>query len=65
MCSRIHLVWVGAHSIPFEVDPKPKATLMLSRRIGLDLAACLLSLVSVWPVLLVQEKCWPEIETQA
>ena len=29
------------------------------------LAACLLSLVSIWCLLFAQGECWPEIETQA
>mgnify|MGYP007039275007 CR=1 FL=1 len=32
---------------------------------GRDLAACVLSLVFVWCVLLVQGECWPEMRVQA
>ena len=38
---------------------------MLGREAGRVLAAHLLSLISIWPILLAQEKYWPEIETQA
>ena len=38
---------------------------MSGREAGRVLAAHLLSLVSVWRVLLAQGECWSEIETQA
>ena len=64
----IRLAWIlhPTGRIRPSTDGTPaNAKLMSGREAGRVLAAHLLSLVSVWRVLLAQGECWSEIETQA
>ena len=62
------LAWflrVGGLNLPVGCGTQAKAKPELDQGFGRALAACVLSLVSVWCALLAQGECWPEIETRA